>query len=122
MGRQIKALKFGPDILHVVNTRNGGAVGNLPEWAVLEVKSVVGQHGARAVQAGEMPAQAARWTLAQIYANELMIEAAAEGSREKAIQAMACDPMIRDFREAKEVLDVLVVAQQGRLDAFKCTK
>ncbi|MCX6969984.1 MAG: hypothetical protein NTV93_07495 [Verrucomicrobia bacterium] len=119
MGRQIRALKFGPDLLHVVNTRNDGAVSNLPPWAVVELKAVVGMHGARAVSVGEMPPQAARWTLAQIYANELLIEAAAEGSRKKALQALASDPMIRDFREAQQVLDALVVAQQGRLDPFR---
>lgn len=119
MGRQIQALKFGPDLLHVVNTRNDGAVSNLPPWAVVELKAVVGQHGARSVSVGEMPPQAARWTLAQIYANELMIEAAAEGSRQKALQALASDPMIRSFREAREVLDALITAQQGRLDGFK---
>jgi polysaccharide export outer membrane protein len=57
--------------------------------------------------------------LEEIYANELLIEAAAEGSRKKALQALASDPMIRDFREAGEVLDALVVAQQGRLDPFR---
>ena len=119
MGRQIEALKFGPDMLHVVNTRNDGAVSNLPPWAVVELKAVVGMHGASSVSVGEMPPQAARWTLAQIYANELIIDAAAEGSRRKALQALASDPMIRDFREAGEVLDALVVAQQGRLDPFR---
>lgn len=119
MGRQIQALKLGPDMIHVVNTRNNGAVSNLPDWAVVELKAVVGQHGARSVDVGEMPPQAARWTLAQIYANELMIEAAVEGSRKKAIQALACDPMVRDFQEAGKILDALVVAQQGRLDRFK---
>lgn len=119
MGQQIKSLIYGPDKLHVVNLPNRGAVTNLPDWAVIEMKAVVGQQGARPVFVGEMPAVAARWTLAQIYAHELMIDAAIEGSREKAIQALAADPMIRDFNEARAVLDAMVEAQEGRLDRFK---
>jgi alpha-galactosidase len=118
MGQQIKALTQGPDIVHVVNIPNEGAIPNLPDWALVEVKAVVGQHGARPVFVGDLPAQAARWTLAQIYAHELTIEAAAEQSRSKAIQALACDPMIRDFHEAEQVLDALIEVQGDRLASF----
>ena len=119
MGQQIKALKMGPDIVHVVNIPNEGAIPNLPPWALVELKAVIGQHGARPVYVGDLPPQAARWTLAQIYAHELTIEAAAEGSRAKAIQALACDPMVRDFHEARAILDALVEAQGDRLAPFR---
>lgn len=119
MGQQIRALRFGPDMVQIANVPNQGAVTNLPPWAVIEMKCIVGQHGAHPVHVGELPAQAARWTLAQIYAHELMIEAAAEGSRAKALQALACDPMVRNFREASQILDVLVEAQEDRLAAFR---
>jgi len=119
MGLQIKALKLGPDKLHVVNVPNCGAVTNVPPWAVMELKCVVGMHGALPVHMGELPAVAARWTLAQIYAHELMIDAAAEGSRQKALQALASDPMVRDFGEAAQILDALVEAQGERLAPFR---
>ena len=119
MGQQIKALTQGPDIVHVVNIPNEGAIPNLPDWALVEVKAVIGQHGAKPVSVGDLPAQAARWTLAQIYAHELTIDAAAEGNRNKAIQALGCDPMVRDFREATAILDALVEAQGERLAPFR---
>jgi len=119
MGQQIRALMFGPDMVHIVNVPNNGAVTNLPPWAVVEMKCVVGQHGAHPVHVGEMPAQAARWTLAQIYAHELVVDAAAEGCREKALQALACDPMVRDFHEPRKILDALVAAQGDRLSPFR---
>lgn len=119
MGLQIRSLLLGPDKVHVVNVTNRGAVTNLPPWALIEMKSVVGMQGARPVAVGEMPAVAARWTLAQIYAHELLVDAAIEGSREKALQAVAADPMIRDFQEARAVLDAMVEAQEGRLDRYK---
>lgn len=119
MGQQVRALTQGPDMVHIVNVPNQGAIGNLPEWAVIEMKCVVGQHGARPVQVGDLPAPAARWTLAQIYAHEIMIEAAAERSRSKAIQALACDPMVLNFSEPARILDALITAQDGRLDIFR---
>ena len=119
MGHQIRALNLGPDIVHVANVPNNGAVTNLPPWAVIEMKCVIGQQGARPVHVGELPPFAARWTLAQIYSNELMIDAAVEGSRGKALQALACDPMICDFHEPEKILDALVAAQGDRLSAFR---
>jgi len=119
MGQQIRALSYGPDMVHVVNIPNEGAVTNLPAWAVIEMKCVIGQHGARPIHVGELPAQAARWTLPQIYAHELMVDAAVEQSREKALQALACDPMVRDFHEPRKILDALVACQGERLAAFR---
>ncbi len=122
MGEQLRALAFGHQKLHLVNTPNHNAVPNLPDWAVLELKAVIGKGGARPIYAGELPAQAARWSLAQIYTNELMVDAAVEKSREKAIMAFACDPMIRDLKEAQKVFDAIVKAQGDRLKVFRAKK
>ncbi len=119
MGVQIRTLLYGPEKVHFITTRNNGAIGNLPDWAAIELNAVIGQGGARAVTVGDMPPEAARWTLQHIYENELIIEAAVEGSRAKALKAMACDPMIRDFHEAVKVLDALVAAHGQRLRCFK---
>jgi len=51
----------------------------------------------------------------------LTIKAAAEGSRLKAIQALASDPMVRDFKEAGDIPDALVNAQGDRLAPFRKT-
>jgi alpha-galactosidase len=119
MGQQVRALAYGPEKIHVVNIPNRGAVPGLPGWAVLELKAIVGPNGVRPVFVGDLPPQAARWSAAQIYAHELTVEAAVEGSRRKALMALACDPMIRDFAEARRVLDALVKAQGPRLKAFR---
>lgn len=119
MGQQIKAMAFGPEKLHVVNTVNRNAVPNLPAWSVIEIKAVVGKGGARSIYAGELPPQAAHWSLAQIYAHELTVDAAVEQDRKKAVMALACDPMIRDFHEAQAVFDAIVKAQGDRLQKFR---
>ncbi|MEI6420668.1 MAG: hypothetical protein WCP55_00495 [Lentisphaerota bacterium] len=119
MGKQIKSLLKGPSSIHYVNIPNRGSIPNLPDWAVVEVKSLVGQHNAVPVYTGELPPQAARWALAQTYAHELTVEAAVEKSRSKAIMALASDPLIRDFKEAGTVFDALVKAQGERLKDFR---
>ena len=119
MGKQIHAMATGVEHLQYVNTPNLGSVANLPPWAVLDLRSVIGSHGARPVHVGELPPQAARWSLAHVYAHELVVDAALEGSREKALQALACDSMMLNFGEVEAVFDALVQAQGPRLARFK---
>jgi len=119
MGQQIRALRYGPAMMHTLNIPNRGAVPNLPDWAVIELRAEIGLNGTRPLVVGDMPIQAARWSLAHIYTHELTIAAAAESSREKALMAMATDPMIRDFDEARRVFDAIVKAQGARLKAFR---
>ncbi|HRU06252.1 MAG TPA: hypothetical protein P5137_10830, partial [Candidatus Brocadiia bacterium] len=119
MGQQIKSLALGIEKVHVLNTPNRGAVPNLPDWAVVELKSVIGSHGARPIFVGELPPQAARWSLATIYAHELMVDAAATGCRKTALMALACDPMMQNFREVEPLFDALVEGQGARLARFR---
>lgn len=118
MGEQIIVLLNGPDTTHYLTTQNNGAVPNLPSWAAVELNAVIGQGGAHAVAVGELPAVAARWTLPHIYNNELIIEAAIEKSRKKAIQALANDHMVRDFHEAVGLFDALIATHGEQLKDF----
>ena len=119
MGQQIRSMMFGPERIHVVNIPNRGAVPNLPEWAVVELQATIGMTGARPIYVGNLPPQAARWSLAQIYAHELTLDAAVEGSRSKALMALACDPMIQNFDEARRGLDAIVKVHGSRMKAFR---
>ena len=86
---------------------------------MIELKAVVGQGGVRPIHMPELPPQLARWSVAQFYTHELTVDAAVEGSREKALMALASDAMTRDFAEPRRILDALVEAQDGRLDRFR---
>ena len=119
MGEQLCAIGLGKEKIHYVNTPNRGAVPNLPEWAVLELKAAVGSYGAKPLYVGELPPQAARWSLATIYTHELTVDAAIEGSRKKALMALACDPMILNFTEVEPLFDALIEAQGPRLARFR---
>ena len=88
------------------------------DGANIECKAIVGNDGARPVHAGELALQAARWSLAQIHTQELMVDAAVEGSRQKALSALACDPMMQKFHEVEPLFDAIVAAQGDRLARF----
>lgn len=119
MGRNVRAMALGVEHLQYVNTPNVGAVPNLPDWAVLDLKCVIGTHGARPLFVGELPPQAARWSLAHVYAHELVADAAVEGSRHKALQALACDSMMLNFNEVEPLFNAIVEAHGPRLARFR---
>jgi len=118
-GQQVRCMALGAESLHYVNTHNHGAVPNLPDWSILDLRAVIGSHGARSVYTGELPPQAARWSLAHVYAHEVLVDAAVEGSREKALAALASDSMMLNFKEVEEVFDAIVEAQGPRLARFR---
>lgn len=119
MGKQIRAMALGIEHFQYVNIPNLSAVPNLPDWAVLDLRAVIGSHGARPLFVGELPPQAARWSLAHIYAHELVADAALEGNRHKALQALACDSMMLNFTEVEPLFDAIVEAQGPRLARFR---
>lgn len=118
VGRLMAAMSAGEEYVHIVNIPNQGAVPNLPEWAVIELKAVVTSKGCRPIYAGPLPLVAARWSLATIYQQELLVDAAVLGKRDLALQAMASDPQIISLDEAEEVLDALIKAHGKRLARF----
>lgn len=119
MGQQIRAMSLNKEMVHYVNTTNHGAVPNLPEWAVVELKASIGTYGARPISLPPLPAQAARWSSATFYSHELVVDAAIEGCRKKALMAMACDPMLTNLNDVEPLFDAIVEAQEDRLAQFR---
>jgi len=56
---------------------------------------------------------------ARIRQVELLVDAAVEGNRSKALQALAQDPMILSLREAEELLSATIEAHGERLAHLK---
>jgi len=118
VGRLMAAMATGEEYVHIVNIPNQGAVPNLPDWAVIELKAVLTSKGCRPIYVGPLPVVAARWALATIYQQELLVDAAVLGKRDLALQAMVSDPQIISLDEAEKVLDGLVKAHGKRLSRF----
>lgn len=102
----------------IVNTRNRGAIPWLAEDDVVEVTSLVDQHGARALAQGELP-PAARPLIEPIKAYErLTVEAAVDGSYRSALQALLAHPLVGSYPVAKGILDDYLSAHAEHLSRF----
>jgi Alpha-galactosidases/6-phospho-beta-glucosidases, family 4 of glycosyl hydrolases len=101
-----------------VNIPNEGYIKNLPEGAIVEVPAVVSASGIHGLGVGELPEPAAELCRRQIAVAELAVEAAATGSREKALQALLLDPMIDDPRVARDLLAAYLEAEREYLPQY----
>jgi alpha-galactosidase len=75
------------------NVENAGLIANLPQGCCVEVPCLVDGVGIHPCAIGELPPQCAALNRSNIAVQELAVQAALEGDREKAIQAVLLDPL-----------------------------
>lgn len=103
---------------HVVNLVNRGAIPELPYHSVIETNAMVNASGAKPLVAGALPL-AIRGLVQQVKAyEELTIEAAVNGSREKALLALLTHPLVHGYENAKNVLEDILAAHRPYLERF----
>jgi len=107
---------------HAVNMLNNGYVGNLPGSIVVEVPAVIDKSGVHGVGAGSLPKAIANLCNTQGTIQELAVEAAQEGSYDKALQALLIDPVAHNLKAAKATLDELLHAHTPLLPRFNRRK
>ncbi|MHC4480956.1 MAG: family 4 glycosyl hydrolase [Planctomycetota bacterium] len=93
--------------LAAVNVPNRGAVPNLPDDMVVEVPAVADGDGLRASDCEPLPEAIAAMLRLQGSIHKLIVEAFAERSRDKLIQAVLLDPTVDSYRRAVETVDEL---------------
>jgi 6-phospho-beta-glucosidase len=98
--------------VEVVNVPNQGAVDGLPADASVEISCVVDQAGAHPIRYGELPLSVRGLVQAVKAYESLTIEAAVEGSRAKAAQALMAHPLVPSWEVAKPLLDELLAANR----------
>ncbi len=104
--------------VHIVNSRNVGAVADLPEASVVEVPCLVGEAGPSPLTVGSLPA-AIRGLIQSVKAyEELAVEAGVTGDRRTALQALLVHPLVPGFRVAKGLLDSILSANKEYLPQF----
>ncbi|MER6152515.1 6-phospho-beta-glucosidase [Streptomyces hirsutus] len=99
----------------VVNTRNGGTLPFLPEDAVIEVQAAVGPEGA-----SPLPVPRVDPLFAGLMANvtayeDLALDAALRGGRERVFRALLAHPLIGQYEYAEELTDHLVAHNREHL-------
>ncbi len=102
----------------IVNVPNAGAITDFGPDAVVEVPAVLGREGARPLPMGPLPTAVAGLLHALQAYDELAVEAAMTGSRQKALQAMLANPLIHSHELAERLLDELMEAHKAHLPQF----
>jgi 6-phospho-beta-glucosidase len=101
-----------------LNTMNKGAISGLPYNSAVEVSCVITKDGPVPLTMGELPVPV-RGLIQTIKSFEQMaIEAAVEGSREKAIVALTINPLVANDKVAIAIVDEMLEAHKAYLPRF----
>ncbi|MGW4029084.1 6-phospho-beta-glucosidase [Streptomyces sp. NPDC004838] len=99
----------------VVNTRNDGTLPFLPDDAVIEVQAAVGPRGATPLEVGRVDPLYAG-LIAQVTAYEdLALDAALRGGRDRVFKAMLSHPLIGQYAYAEALTDKLIAHNREHL-------
>jgi 6-phospho-beta-glucosidase len=104
----LASLVNGTGDTQVVNVRNNGTMPFLADDAVIEVPSVIGKDGATPLGFAPL-SPLMRGLTAHVSAyEELAVEAARLGGRERVLQAMLAHPLIGQYDQAEQLTDLLL--------------
>jgi len=115
----IESLHTNNGAVHVVNTRNNGAIPNLPDDVVVETPCVVGGDGATPIPVAPL-APAIHGLTTQVKSYELLtVKAAVEGDEEAAMLALLNNPLGPDAVHVEEVWNDIKRTNRGMLPTFE---
>jgi alpha-galactosidase len=100
------------------NLPNVGQIANLPYGAAVETPVIVDGAGVHPVHVGALPEPVAELCRRETVVAQLCVDAAVEGSREKALQCLLLDPVITDIPTAKKILDDYLTSYKEYLPQF----
>ena len=100
------------------NRPNIGQIANLPFGAAVETPVRVSSKGVDPIHVGELPEPIVELLCREITVGQLCVDAAIEGSREKALQCLLLDPVITDIDAAKNILDDYLKTYKEHLPQF----
>jgi 6-phospho-beta-glucosidase len=116
-GRPFGAAPYSdpPLDIQVVNMRNNGTLPFLPDEAVIEGPAVIGSGGPSPVPAAPVP-PLLRGLIAHVSAyEELAVDAALRGGRDRVAAALLAHPLIGQFGLAQDMADRLIAENAGFL-------
>jgi 6-phospho-beta-glucosidase len=115
----INAIHHDNGEVHIVNTRNNGALPDLPLDCVVELPSVINGSGARAVPVVPMPLAIRGLTQAVKAYEELTVLAGVEGNEQAALQALLAHPLVPSFAVAQGLWAAIKEANRTYLPQFE---
>jgi 6-phospho-beta-glucosidase len=114
----IEAIALDLGQVHIVNTRQGGAVAGVPPDWVMELPCQVDATGVHPLPTEPLPLFADGLMRAVKCYELLTAQAAMTGDRDAALQALIVHPLGPDVDQAAEVLDDMLTINQDYLPTF----
>lgn len=115
----IENVAYGGSHYHLAaNLPNVGQIPNLPLGATVETPVHVNGAGIHPVHVGPLPEPIAELCRRELTIAQLCVDAAVEGSREKALQCLLLDPVITDAETAESILDDYLKTYKEHLPQF----
>ncbi len=102
-----------------LNVPNDGYITNLKQDAIVEIPAIVGTDRIYGLGMGALPPAIAAIMELQLYIMDLVVEAAATGNRQAALEALIIDPTVPDPQTAEKILDEMLLAQAELLPQFR---
>jgi len=115
----INSIHNNKKTIMTVNTKNRGAIANLPYDSAVEVSAVITSEGPKPISMGDLPPQA-NGIVQDLKAFEtIATDAAVSGDYNKAMLAMTMNTLITSDELAKTLLDEMLEAHKEFLPQFK---
>ncbi len=114
----IASLHDGAGDVQVVDVRNGGALPDLPDDAVVEIPATIDRDGAHPLPLAPLSPDMLGLVQAVKAYERLAIEAATGGDRTVALRALMANPLVSDYDIAAPLLEALLEANRAHLPRF----
>ena len=111
----LASLLAGAGDVQVVNVRNDGTFGFLPDEAVIEVPAAIGPAGPVPEPAAPLPPLLRGLTGHVAAYEELAVDAARRGGRDRVVSALLAHPLIGQYDLAEPMADRLIAENQSFL-------
>jgi len=105
-------------VLDAVIVENKGFIPNLPDGSAVEVPAYIDKNGIVPMKMQPLPEAIAALMRPLCSIQQLLVEAYAEHSRKKLLQAILLDPTVDSYRQAVEMMDEMIGLQQVLLPQF----
>jgi len=105
--------------LEAVNIPNNGAIPNLPNELVVELPAYCDATGIHGVQMEPMPEGIAATIRLHASIHQLIVEAYAEESKDKLLQAILIEPTVNSYRNAIDMCNEMLELQKEVLPILK---
>jgi 6-phospho-beta-glucosidase len=112
------SLHAGTGDVQVVNVRNGGALPDLPDDAVVEIPARIDRDGAHPAPLAPMAPEIRGLVQAVKAYEDLAVQAAVHGDRTAAEKALLAHPLVGQFSVARPLLEALLEANRAYLPRF----